>query len=94
MMKWSALVSILYSLFWLLEAGIYGFVLASWKLKILWSIGCLLMYSNMYSIGIKIPTWNEGHLQLFDDLWENVLKLSLWQIQCLQYEKNGLNHIL
>ena len=27
-------------------------------------------------------------------LWENMLKLSLWQIQCLQYEKSGLNHIL
>ena len=25
------------------------------------------MYSNMYSIGIKTPTWNEGQLQLVDD---------------------------
>ena len=33
MVKWFALVSILYSLFWLLEAGIYGFVLASWKIE-------------------------------------------------------------
>ena len=27
-------------------------------------------------------------------LWENMLKLSLWQIQCFQHEKVVLNHIL
>ena len=34
---------------------------------ILWSIGCLIMYFNMYSIGIKIPKWYEGQLLLVDD---------------------------
>ena len=34
---------------------------------ILWSIGCLIMYFDMYSIGIKIPKWNEGQLLLVDD---------------------------
>jgi len=52
------------------------------------------MYSNMYNIGIKIPTRNEGHLQLFDDFVRKVLKLSQWQIRCLQHEKTSLNHIL
>ena len=33
----------------------------------LWSIECLLTYSNMYSMGIKIPKWNEGILLLVDD---------------------------
>ena len=34
---------------------------------ILWSIGCLITYFNMYSIGIKIPKWNEDQLHVFDD---------------------------
>ena len=34
---------------------------------ILWSIECLLTYLNMYSIGIKIPKWNEDQLLLVDD---------------------------
>ena len=34
---------------------------------ILWSIGCLIMYFDMYSIGIKIPNWNEVQLHLVDD---------------------------
>ena len=33
------------------------------------------MYSNMYSIGIKIPTQNEGHLQLFDDIVRKYVKV-------------------
>ena len=28
----------------------------------------------MNSIGIKIPTWNEGHLQLFDDFMRKCVK--------------------
>ena len=32
------------------------------------------MYSNMSSIGIKIPTRNEGHLQLVDDFVRKYVK--------------------
>ena len=32
------------------------------------------MYSNMCSIGIKIPTQNEGHLQLVDDFVRKYVK--------------------
>ena len=32
------------------------------------------MYSNMYSIGIKIPTQNEGQLQLVDDFVRKYVK--------------------
>ena len=32
------------------------------------------MYSNVYSIGIKIRTRNEGHLQLFDDFMRICVK--------------------
>ena len=34
---------------------------------ILWSIGYLLTYFDIYNIGIKIPNWNEGQLLLVDD---------------------------
>ena len=61
---------------------------------ILWSIGCLIMYFDMYSIGIKIPKRNEGQLLLVDDFVEHRLKLSLWQIWCLQQENYILNHFL
>ena len=32
------------------------------------------MYSNVCSIGIKIPTWDEGHLQLVDDFVRKYVK--------------------
>ena len=32
------------------------------------------MYSNMYSIGIKTPTRNEGQLQLVDDFVRKYVK--------------------
>ena len=35
---------------------------------ILWSFGCLLTYFNIFSIGIKIPKWNEGILLLVDEM--------------------------
>ena len=43
----------------------------------------------MYSIGIKIPTWNEGHLQLFDDFMRKCVKAAI-----VTHEKIGLNYIL
>ena len=33
------------------------------------------MHSNMYSIGIKIPTQIKGHLQLFDDFMRKCVKV-------------------
>ena len=33
------------------------------------------MYFNMYSIGIKIPTQNEGQLHLFDDFVRKYVKV-------------------
>ena len=59
----------------MLETEICGFVLAIWKIEDIMVNWCLLMYSNMYSIGIKIPTQNEGHLQLFDDIVRKYVKV-------------------
>ena len=52
------------------------------------------MYSNKYSIGIKTPYKMKANCKYLMILWEDMLKLSLWQILCLQHEKSRLNHIL
>ena len=45
------------------------------------------MYSNMNSIGIKIPTQNEGHLQLFDDFTGNRVKTTTVTDFVFQHDK-------
>ena len=45
------------------------------------------MYSNMNSIGIKIPTQNEGHLQLFDDFTGNHVKTAIVTDFVFQHDK-------
>ena len=45
------------------------------------------MYSNMNSIGIKIPTQNEGHLQLFDDFTRNYVKTATVTDSVFQHDK-------